>query len=131
MRILFALAFAFYTGYLHSEIVAAHPQLPAFERFYANDDAKAIDAGLYLLGELNCVKCHKADKQPGLTLRSAPVLTEVGSRIDRQHIEKFIADPQAVKPGTLMPNLFAGLSDAEKEQKVTALTHFLTSTGTF
>ena len=131
MRILFALAFAFCTYSLHSDAMAAHPQLPAFERFYANDEAKEIDAGLYLLGELNCVKCHQADKQPGLTLRSAPVLTDVGSRIDRQHIEKFIADPQTVKPGTLMPNLFAGLSDAEKEQKVTALTHFLTNTGSF
>lgn len=109
---------------------AAHPQLPAFERFYAADDAKAVEAGMYLLGELNCVKCHAPEKQAGLTLRSAPILTGIGTRVERDHLRKYIADPQETKPGTLMPNLFTGLSDSERSQKVEALVHFLSSTGT-
>ena len=39
------------------------------------------------------------------------------------YLRKFLGDPQAVKPGTTMPNLFAG--DNDKASKIEALVHFL------
>jgi len=86
---------------------------------------------MLLLGELNCVSCHKADAvQEALLLRKqAPILDGVAGRVRPGYLRKFLRDPQAVKPGTTMPNLFAGASDQEKQEKVEQLVHFLASTG--
>src|SRR5439155_8556349 len=53
----------------------------------------------------------------------------IGSRVKRSYLKKFLGDPQATKPGTLMPNLFAGIDADEKKAKVDALVHYLASTG--
>jgi len=103
---------------------AAHPFVAGFERFYAGPDADPAAGGRLLLGELNCVSCHVAD---GQTKKQAPVLDGIASRARISHLKKYIADPQAVKPGTTMPALFAG--DPEKDSKVEALIHFLAGTG--
>ena len=100
--------------------VAAHPIVPGFERFPTD-----TNAGRLLLGELNCTSCHTADTQ---AKKQAPVLDGIGARARVSHLRKFLADPQAVKPGTTMPNLFAG--DPARDSKVEALVHFLASTGT-
>jgi mono/diheme cytochrome c family protein len=100
--------------------LAAHPIVPGFERF-PTDPA----GGQLLLGELNCVSCHAAE---GPAKKQAPVLDAVGSRVRVSYLKKFLADPQAVKPGTTMPNLFVG--DPARDAKVEALVHFLASTGT-
>ena len=42
---------------------------------------------------------------------------------------KFLADPQATKPGTTMPNVLAGIPAAERGPIVEALVHFLATTG--
>ncbi|HEX3147598.1 MAG TPA: c-type cytochrome, partial [Gemmataceae bacterium] len=99
--------------------LAAHPIVPGFERFPTN-----ADGGQLLLGELNCVSCHAAD---GQAKKQAPVLDNIGARARVSHLRKFLADPQAAKPGTTMPNLFAG--DPERDAKVEALVHFLATTG--
>jgi mono/diheme cytochrome c family protein len=102
-----------------------HPVVPGFERFHAAEKADA-QGGQLLLGELNCVSCHQADDK-AVSRKQAPVLDHVAARVRVSHLKAFLSDPQAVKPGTSMPNVLAG--DPEREQKVEALVHFLASTG--
>jgi mono/diheme cytochrome c family protein len=104
-----------------------HPVVPGFERFFTVDRADLVKGGQLLLGELNCTSCHKTDDISSLARKPAPILDEVASRVRIGYLKKFLNDPQAVKPGTTMPNLFAG--DNEKTEKIEALVHFLASTG--
>jgi cytochrome c2 len=102
----------------------AHPIVPGFERLgAARPDAKG---GQLLLSELNCVSCH-APADSALARKQAPILDAVASRVRVGFLRKFLADPHGIKPGTTMPDLFAG--DPEKAQKVEALVHFLATTG--
>ena len=64
-----------------------------------------------------CVGCHTVRGQEGAAGKIGPDLTHVGSRttiagatLDRTNanVAKWLHNPQAVKPGALMPNL--GLS---------------------
>lgn len=102
--------------------LSASPVVPGFDRFHSGANADAA-GGRLLLGELNCVSCHTAE----VGKKQAPNLDGIGTRARVGHLRKFLADPQASKPGTTMPNLFAG--DPDAAAKVDALVHFLASTG--
>src|SRR5947199_10099809 len=104
----------------------AHPLIPGFERFYAQAPSVAAQGGRLLFGELNCVSCHKSS-DASLVRKQAPVLDAVAARVKVSYLRKFLSDPQAAKPGTTMPQMFA--DDRDKAQKVEALVHFLASTG--
>lgn len=107
-----------------------HPIVSGFERFYTSPAPDAVKGGRLLLGELNCLSCHKpeASQETALLLKQAPILDGIGGRVRRDHLRKFLRDPQSIKPGTTMPNLFAGTTKAESEAKIEALVHFLAST---
>ncbi|MCA9115506.1 MAG: c-type cytochrome [Planctomycetaceae bacterium] len=109
-----------------------HPKIPGFERFFADAETPTRGGGLLLLGELNCTSCHAASQELATTLlpRQAPVLTEVGTRVRPEYLRKYLLDPRATRPGSTMPDVFTGLSQAERTRRVEALTHFLASTGT-
>ena len=109
----------------NAPLSASHPFVAGFERFHSGPDADFASGGRLLLGELNCASCHAAD---GEAKKQAPVLDGIGGRARIGHLRKYIADPQAVKPGTTMPDLFAG--DPEKDAKVEALVQFLANSGT-
>ena len=47
----------------------------------------------------------------------APILDGVGQALERSYLRKFLSDPQAVKPGTTMPNLFAGMDEGDKKER--------------
>ncbi len=104
----------------------SRPIVPGFERFYASDKADAARGGQLLLTELNCTNCHRPADE-ALAPKRAPILDRAAGRVRVGYLKKFLADPQAVKPGTTMPNLFAG--DPDRAAKVEALTHFLASLG--
>ena len=110
---------------------AAEPRIPGFERFYQAAGADKVSGGRLLLGELSCTSCHQADAAhaAGILRKQAPILSEVGSRVRPEYLYQFLADPQATKPGTSMPSLFAGLSPVERDAQVDLLVHFLASTG--
>ena len=112
--------------------VATHPIIPAFERFYSDEDSDAYDGGQLLFGELNCTSCHAIGKsfEGSIIPKQAPILDDVGKRVRIDYLRKFIANPQAVKPGSTMPTLFAGRSIDQTEQQVEALVHFLAASGT-
>jgi mono/diheme cytochrome c family protein len=110
---------------------APHPRVLGFERFYYDAKADAAHGGLLLLGELNCTSCHAADDSlaPHVVKKQAPILDEVGSRVRADYLARFLANPPAVKPGTTMPHVFAGLSESEAKANAEALAHFLATTG--
>jgi mono/diheme cytochrome c family protein len=108
-----------------------HPIVPGFERFHA-DGTESVKGGRLLLGELNCISCHKPEgaSESALQRKQAPILDGVGGRVRRSFLRKFLRDPKAIKPGTTMPNLFAALPEVERRDKIEALVHFLAATGT-
>jgi mono/diheme cytochrome c family protein len=103
----------------------AHPIVAGFERLYTNDKADQAAGGRVLLSELNCVSCHQPEG--AAAHKQAPILDGVASRVRVSYLRKYVGDPQSVKPGSTMPNLFAG--DADKDAKVDALVHFLGASG--
>ena len=106
------------------------PAIPGFARFYQDAKADAAEGGYLLLSTLNCQQCHAPrDVPPAGLVKSAPILDGVGQRVKHAYLQQFLSDPQATKPGTTMPNLFAGMDEQEKQTKVNALTHYLASTG--
>lgn len=108
---------------------ASGPVVPGFARFHADGKADLATGGRLLFGELHCARCH-TDATSAKDIKSAPILDGIGSRVKHGYLEKFITDPHGAKSGTKMPNLLAGLDDAERKATATALTHFLASTGT-
>ncbi len=108
-----------------------HPIVAGFERFHA-DGADAAKGGRLLLGELNCISCHRPEvgQEVHLQRKQAPILDAVGSRVRRSYLRKYLSDPQTIKSGSTMPNLLAGLPEAERGSTIEALVHFLASTGT-
>lgn len=131
----FAVASLAVTGLLSFAAAApaadAHPRVIGFERFHAEETRDLGVGGQLLLGELNCTSCHQADKSLDAFVqkKQAPVLDTVGSRVRPNYLLKFLADPQATKPGTTMPNILGGLPEAERKEKVEAIVHFLATTG--
>lgn len=99
---------------------------------FGKSDAAAADAALHgrvLLGELSCTTCHAAGEAASavITERPAPVLTEIGKRASPQWLAMWVARPQAVKPGSPMPEV---LGDGPKDKADgEAIVHFLVSLG--
>jgi len=108
-----------------STAVSPGPVVPAFARFARHEAIEQTSAGRLLLSELSCTACHAAPQAP--TPKRGPRLAGVGSRVDPAWLRRFLMAPEAVKPGTTMPNCFIGLSEPTREQAATALTAFLSS----
>lgn len=108
-----------------------HAIVAGFERFHAAPDSDPVRGGLVLLGDLNCTSCHRADDTAVALLnrKQAPILDAVGSRAKVAALRAFLADPQAAKPGTTMPNVLAGLDGDARKDAVESLVHFLATTG--
>lgn len=106
---------------------ARRPIVPSFERFHAATGANLAAGGRLLLGELNCIACHRPEdvQAPQLTSRKSPILTDVGRRARPEYLVKFLANPHAVKSGTPMPDLLATLSAADRDKTALALVNFL------
>ncbi len=109
---------------------ARRPRIPGFERFHSSA-FDSSDGGLLLVGELGCINCHQSNDQLKslVQTKQAPIMSEVGNRVRPDWMMKFIADPHTAKPGTTMPNLFAGWDKNKRNDAVLALVNFLASTG--
>jgi mono/diheme cytochrome c family protein len=107
------------------------PFVAGYERFYRAPDANPVAGGLLLLGELDCLSCHRSGSPDAssdfVNTKVAPRLDDVAERVNPAFLEAFLADPTHVHPGTTMPGLFAGLNAAQRAQSAEALTHFLVS----
>ena len=96
----------------------AEPLVTGFERFHG--EVATREGGALLYSELGCVNCH--GEGPGLAARQGPVLSDLKTRVNAEWVRAFLADPQQVKPGTMMPAMFAGLDDNQKAVQVEAVT---------
>ena len=107
------------------------PAIAAFERFFTTGEIDVHQAGNLLLGELNCLGCHGATpaQRQNVLSKQAPVLDDVGHRVRLSYLRAFLADPQRVKPGTTMPNLFANVGAERRQDQIESLIHLLASTG--
>lgn len=68
-----------------------------------------IAAGRELFVRLKCQQCHAVGSTPpngGATAVPAPNLELAGNRLQPEWIARWISDPQAIVPGTKMPNFF-------------------------
>ena len=78
--------------------------------------------GRLLFSELRCVSCHATE---AVNQKKGPDLFRVGSRVNPDYIQKFIASPHTVDLGTQMPDLLAG--NPKRDEIADALTHYLVS----
>ena len=82
--------------------------------------------GLVLMKEFNCSSCHADDgTQISVPMNSGPNLAWSGGHLNPRHVQKFMADPLHVKPGTRMPDLLTGLSTEERRRTALELTHYV------
>lgn len=104
-----------------------HAVVLAYDRLFAKTSDER--GGQLLLGELNCTSCHRNYTASVIPPRQAPILDGIGGRVRATYLKAFLENPQAAKPGTVMPNVLAALSEQEREDSTDALVHFLASTG--
>src|SRR4051812_48153965 len=73
------------------------------------------EMGELLLGELRCAACHSRRDAPRLVERTAPDLSDVGSRVAPDFLRRFIAAPSASHVGTTMPDLLASETEDRRD----------------
>ena len=83
------------------------------------------EAGSVLISELRCASCHAGIGPSPVPEKTAPDLTQVGTRISPDYLRRFLESPLKTHPGTTMPDLLASLPESEREKIAEALTHFL------
>jgi len=88
-------------------------------------------SGETLLAALACTSCHAADDATNARLHPlpAPDLSHVGARLAPAALADLLSSPQAVRPGTRMPDLLGSLPEAERQQAQRELLHYLVSLG--
>ena len=77
--------------------------------------------GRLLAEELGCVNCHRTDSA-SLRGRQGPDLTSIGSRVSSRWLYHWLGDPQAFRPGSMMPRQLG-------EQQRRDVTSYLLSLG--
>jgi len=130
MRFLFNLilgasVFAVGPTFFDCQVLANHPFISSYERFYATKDEPDELAGQVLLTELNCAACHPMDA--GLRSKGGPVITGSGNRFQREWIRSYLSSPGQSKSGSTMPHLMHQLPESEREAALDALVAFLSS----
>lgn len=100
------------------------PMVAGFERFHRESTGDSVGGGRLLISELSCTACH-ASSDSELQPKRGPNLAGAARRYQRDWIPRYLANPQAVKPGTTMPNVMHGLPDDKKREAVDAITAFL------
>lgn len=98
------------------------PFVAGFDRFFR--DSEAIPGGRLLLSELSCTACH-ATADAGLQPKRGPNLSGAGRRYQDKWLRDYLANPQAIKPGTTMPNVLHGLKADQKQHAIAAIVAFL------
>jgi mono/diheme cytochrome c family protein len=110
----------------------ARPKISSLERYQpGNKELSQASAGLILLGELNCASCHSVGDEwkDFINTKQAPVLTDVGSRINHDYFQSFLENNHSIKPGTTMPEVLHQVPEQERSQAIAALSEFMKSTG--
>ena len=108
------------------------PREPVQPPVVAGLTTAGLDArgrGLVLLEELGCVACHAPTDGANVaaTTPQGPDLATVGSRVQPDHLRRFVADPGGTEPGTTMPDLLRDLDDDARGTAAAALADYVRS----
>ncbi len=81
------------------------------ERYVADEFPQVTEEALKnakpLFEQLQCIKCHKSNPEPGLTASFlAPNLVMAKNRLRPNWILDWLKDPQAIQEGTMMPSFW-------------------------
>jgi cbb3-type cytochrome oxidase cytochrome c subunit len=93
--------------------------------------SQQVETGRHLVMELRCTQCHALEaNQPTIwdaTIERVPLLSDLGSRVQRAWLYHWLDKPQAFRPHTSMPQLF----NDSKEDRIDlyAATEFLVANG--
>jgi mono/diheme cytochrome c family protein len=98
---------------------------PAVPGLAGKHPLSSAQTGELLLGEMRCLACHARSGAAPPLERSAPDLSDVGSRISPAFLRRFIASPSTSHSGTAMPDLFAAETEKSRNKIGEAITHFL------
>ncbi|MEX1024718.1 MAG: hypothetical protein WD226_06525 [Planctomycetota bacterium] len=107
-------------GFPPERLSSRHTRVPSDGETHGA--SRRVREGLSLLREKACHACHA-----GLPAAEpvAPRLEGLGARVGAEWLDRWLADPHAVRPGTDMPRLPALADDDERD----ALLHHLLATG--
>lgn len=127
-----SLVLAFLSPYPSTSVArASGPFVAAFDRFARHGEIDRLSAGRLLVIELSCVRCHASEHSVftsmGLTAKGGPRLDGVATRLNLEWVERFIAAPQSVNPGTTMPDILGERDANERAAIARALTAFLST----
>ncbi|HBJ33185.1 MAG TPA: hypothetical protein DDZ51_00170, partial [Planctomycetaceae bacterium] len=104
------------------------PIVAGFERFFAAVGDASTTAGTVLADSLGCAACHYDSRSETNALSLfGPDLSDVAGRVRHEYLIDLIASPHSAKPGTVMPDLWAGKSQDERRQSANAIAQFLVS----
>lgn len=97
----------------------------------AQEAAGPLPRGERLLGEFNCMACHRAPEAvvERLSPQDAPRLEGVASRVSPGYLMRYLQDPAGTNPMGRMPDQLAAYSEEEKGAIAEALTHYLMGLG--
>jgi mono/diheme cytochrome c family protein len=97
--------------------------------FAGSPTDKTADAGRLLIGKLDCVACHSASASQAkwLPAKVAPRLADIGGRASAGWLERYLASPRKMMPGTTMPDVLGSLPPDERAAAAESLTQYLLS----
>ena len=104
------------------------PIVASFERFFAGTGDTSPAAGSVFADSLGCTACHY-DSRPDKSVGSffGPDLSDVAGRVRHEYLVDLITSPHQAKPGTVMPDLWAGKTEVERRDSAGAIAQFLVS----
>ena len=120
-----AMKFAFITMLIVAVFPWAGSAAPVVPGLSSKHPLSERQIGELLIGELRCIACHTRKGAPMPLERTAPDLSDVGSRVAPEFLRRFIASPSASHAGTTMPDLLAGETEDQRNKVADAITHFL------
>lgn len=98
------------------------PVIPGLHHKHPLDERQI---GGVLVNELRCASCHEG--MDDSNMKAAPDLRQVGARLNPAYLQRFIADPAALHPGTTMPGMLSAETAASRRAISEAITHYLLS----
>ncbi len=84
-----------------------------------------LETGELLLDELRCTACHSRQGASLLPEKTAPDLSDIGSRVSPKFLQQYLASPSAVHAGTTMPDMLTTVPADKRDEVAQAITQFL------
>jgi cbb3-type cytochrome oxidase cytochrome c subunit len=119
-------------------LLAAHDKLPPTEIAPLPKDRKQAEAvvkvGQQLAGDkgMGCIACHLFAGEQGGSMAGIDLLHSTGKRLRPEWFKRFLLDPYAFKPGTLMPKFYPDgkstrpeIADGDVDKQIDGMWHYL------